>query len=262
MAKPARICDDMVMESKASLCGTAFARPVLVAAVLLFACAAARAAPPPTTLDLEVTGSAAHAPDAMTATFEATTTDADPARAQASLNAMMAKALAAARRTQDVTATTGTYSVAQTIDSPTGGKQTLWRARQRLDLRLAAGPESARAKAFLAMIGDLQNDGVLLQDLSGALSPDAAQKTEGAAIANAVHLMRGRATALADALGDTVGRVRHVSLDSASPVRPMFRVMAARAAPPPVAAPGDVSEQVTLRATVELTPAPPAPKSP
>lgn len=238
------------------------ARPVLVALLLVLACATVRAAPPATTLDLAVTGRAAHAPDAMRATLEGTATAAKPARAQAALNAMMAKALSASRKAQGVTATTGPYSVSRTRSNQGNSNQTLWQARQRLDLRLAAGPDSPKAKAFLAMIGTLQNDGVLLRDLSGALSPGAAEETETAAIADAVRLMRARAGALAAALGDEVGRVRHVALDIASPVRPVFRVMAAEAAPSPVAAPGDVSEQATLRATIALSPASSAPKSP
>lgn len=237
-------------------------RPAFIALLLVFACAGARAAPPGTTLDLAVTGRAAHAPDAMRATLEGTATAAEPARAQAALNAMMAKALAASRKTQGVTATTGPYSVSRTRSNQSGGNQTLWQARQRLDLRLAAGPDSAKAKAFLAMIGALQNDGVLLQNLSGALSTGAAQETESAAVADAVRLMRARAGALAAALGDEVGRVRHLALDIAAPVRPVFRAMAAEPAASPVVAPGDVSEQATLRATIALSSAPSAPKSP
>lgn len=239
------------------------AKSALCAAALLLATGfgRAQAAPGPTatTLSLSVSGNAAHAPDAMTATLEGTATDSDPAKAQANLNAMMAKALASARKTGSVTATTGSYSVQQITEHQNGGKQTAWRARQVLNLRLAAAPDSSQAKAFLAMIGTLQTQGVLLQTLAGALSPEAAQKTETAAIRNAVHRLHIRAGALAAALGDRVGRIRHVSLDVATPVRPVFRMMAV-AAPAPVAAPGDVTERASLQATIDLLPSSPAPK--
>lgn len=217
-----------------------------------------KATPAPTTLDLAVTGTASHAPDAMTATLEGSATDADPARAQAALNATMSKALHAARKMPAVTATTGSYSVQRISQRRNGADTKPWQATQRLSLRLAAAPDSPRAKAFLAMIGRLQTEGVLLQSLAGALSPAAARQTEAAAIENAVHRLRLRAGTLAKALGDTPGRIRHVALDVATPVRPMFRVMAAAAAP--VAAPGDVSERASLRATIDLAPPPPKPR--
>ncbi|HEX7391079.1 MAG TPA: SIMPL domain-containing protein [Acidiphilium sp.] len=232
-------------------------RIALGAAFLLMAAPFAYAAPASsdaqaTTLDLAVTGSASHMPDAMLARLSATATTPTAAAAQRAVNTAMAEALQEAGKIKGLTATTDEYSV-----NPDNAKRTEWRAQQGLTLKFDAAPNAEAAKPVLALIGRLQAKGLLLEGLSGTLSPRTEQATRDAAIGDAVSRLRSEAAATAKALGEQPGRITHLRLNVASPIRPYMRapMMMAAAAPAPVAQPGPVSEQVNLSATMQLQPA-------
>ncbi|MCF3948066.1 SIMPL domain-containing protein [Acidiphilium sp. AL] len=204
-----------------------------------------------TTIELEVTGSADHVPDAMLVRLSATASAPTAADAQRRINVTMAEALREAVRIKGLMATTDGYSVV-----PDNAKHTAWRAQQGLTLRFDAAPDSAAAKPVLALIGRLQTKNMLLEGLSGTLSPSVTRQTRDAAIGDAVAQLRSETAAAAKALGEQPGQITHLRLNIASPIRPFMRAlpMMAAAAPAPSAQPGPIRQEVSLSATILLEP--------
>lgn len=200
-----------------------------------------------TTLDLAVTGSADHVPDAMVARLAATASAPTAADAQRHVNTAMAEALHEASRIKGLAATTGGYSV-----MPDNAHHTAWRAQQSLTLRFAAAPDKAAARPVLTLIGRLQARGMLLEGISGTLTPTTMRQTRDAAIGDAAVQLRSEAAATAKALGERLGRITHLRLDVASPIRPFMRAMPMLAVAAPSAQPGPISETVNLSATIRL----------
>jgi predicted secreted protein len=164
----------------------------------------------------------------------------------------MAKALAAAKGVAGVTATTGAYSVYQpNTDNPE------YQASQAIDLTMPA-PGGAPPETFTGLIGNLQQDGLLLNNLDGQLSPSGQDQASQEATSDALHRLRAQAAAIASTLGDSVGQIKTVNIDGGSQApMPMGKMVMAMASPPPQAAPGPVSVQVTVSATIELKPGTP-----
>lgn len=222
--------------------------PILIALASLPAIG--HPAPPRgTILTLSVTGDAASPPDRTVATLSTRQQAPTAAAAQLATNRAMKTALADAGAIKGMSATTGSYSV-----FPTDPNQHIWQAQQTLVLTLTAAPGTPAARPMRRLIGDLQAKGMLLDDIAGTLSTDAARRTRARAIADAVRQMQAEAKETADALGLHVDQVTAVQLATQAPFRPM--IMAARiAGASPQAQPGPIDQRITLSATIRLGPA-------
>jgi uncharacterized protein YggE len=200
-----------------------------------------------TVLSLSATGSVVTLPDEMEASLNVQQDAASAAAAQDAVNRLMAKALASARKVHGVTATTADYNVFQT-------QAPAYQATQTLNLTMAAAG-GVPPPAFTNLAGQLQQDGLQLNSLDGELSASGADAASQAATIDALRRLRSEANAIAAALGDKVGEMKTITIDSNNqgPVMPGF-AMAMKAAPPQ-AAPGPVTVQVTVEATIILTPA-------
>lgn len=211
-------------------------RHALIAAFLLASFAPAQAE---TLLRLSETGRVSAAPDELTASlrFEAEANEA--AASQSRVNAVMAKALAEAKATQGVIATTGSYQ-GWRVGQPAGR----WRSAQTLELRGGDGPK------ILALVGSLQAQGLVVQGLSWRLAPETARARQAEATRLALGALRARAEDAARVVGLRFDSFREIRLDGGAPPRPLqFRAMAA--APAPMAEPVAATEDIQVEATVE-----------
>lgn len=228
----------------------------ILAAALGLMLATAHLAAAQTVLNLSADGSNSVDPDRITASLAAQASSPDAARAQADVNQAMAQALAAARAISGVTATTGDYSVYQTTPSD-GSQKTVFQASQNLQLSMAA-PDGAPSAPFTALVGKLQQRGLLLNSLNGDLSDQAQEAAQQGAIDDAIRQIRAQAQAVAATLGEHVGKIQTLNVNINMP-GPVFRaapMMMAAAAPPPQAAPAKVSVQANVSATIALTAGP------
>ena len=230
----------------------------ILAAALGLMLATAHLAAAQTVLNLSADGSNSVDPDRITAALAAQSSSPDAARAQEDVNQAMARALAAARAVPGVTATTGDYSVYQTTPSD-GSQKAVFQASQNLQLSMAA-PGGAPAASFTALVGKLQQQGLLLNSLNGDLSDPAQEAAQQGAIDDAIRQIRAQAQAVAATLGERVGRIQtlNVNINMPGPVMraaPMMMMMAAAAAPPQ-AAPAKISVQANVSATIALTAGP------
>lgn len=200
-----------------------------------------------TVLSLTATGSVVTVPDEMEASLNVQESAAAAPAAQDSVNRLMAKALALTRRINGVTPTTAAYNVFQTQNQG-------FQASQTLNLAIAA-PGGVPPAAFTNLIGVLQQDGLQLNSLDGQLSAAGADAASQAATADALRRLQAQAHAIATALGDKAGEIKTLTIDSNNPGPIMpGRMMAMAAEAPPQSAPGPVTVQVTVEATIELTP--------
>jgi uncharacterized protein YggE len=207
-----------------------------------------------TVLSLSGTGTVLAQPDEMVAGLTVQASAAGAAAAQADVNKVMAKALAAAKAVAGVVATTANYNVYQTTND--AGAVTGYQASQTLNLTIPA-PGGVPPAAFTALVGRLQDDGLLLNALEGDLSPAGSQQAGAQAVTLAIQQVQAQAAAIAKTLGQRVGVMKslNVNTDNAGPPMPMrMLAMAAKAPAPPQAAPGPVSVAASVSAEITLTP--------
>jgi uncharacterized protein len=225
--------------------------PMLVVAG--FFCAAGIPARAQTELNLAATGQKLVAPDEMTASLQVQAASARAAMAQADVNGAMQKALALAKGVSGVTATTGSYSVFE--DSSDNAKPPVFRAGQSLQLVIPA-PDGVPPDRFTALVGQLQQDGLLLNSLDGDLSGSGQESAEQSAIADAIRQIQAQAAMIAGELRKNVGEMKTLNVNVNMP-EPVMRapraMMMAAAMPPPQAAPDKVTVQANVSATIELT---------
>jgi uncharacterized protein YggE len=225
--------------------------PMLVVAG--FFCAAGIPARAQTELNLAATGQKLVAPDEMTASLQVQAASARAAMAQADVNGAMQKALALAKGVSGVTATTGSYSVFE--DSSDNAKPPVFRAGQSLQLVIPA-PDGVPPDRFTALVGQLQQDGLLLNSLDGDLSGSGQESAEQSAIADAIRQIQAQAAMIAGELRKKVGEMKTLNVNVNMP-EPVMRapraMMMAAAMPPPQAAPDKVTVQANVSATIELT---------
>jgi uncharacterized protein YggE len=200
-----------------------------------------------TVLSLSATGSVVTVPDQMEASLTVQESAVSASAAQDAVNRLMAKALASARKADGVTPTTAAYNVFQTQNQG-------YQASQTLNLTMAA-PGGLPPAAFTNLIGALQQDGLQLNSLDGQISAAGADAASQAATADALRRLQAQAHAIAAALGDKAGEIKTLTVDSSNPGPIMpGRMLAMAAEAPPQSAPGPVTVQVTVEATIELTP--------
>ena len=168
---------------------------------------------------------------------------------QAEINRRMEAALAKAKSVSTVKAETGGYSVYPERSSV---KPTLWHGQQTLNLVSDAPAD------LLALMGDLQQQGLATQGLTFEVKEESLRKAEDGLTADALAALRRRAEAVAGDLGMSVQQIRDVTVGNADggvrPPLPMMRAAAAASAPPPVAEPGDAQVSVTVQAEIWLAP--------
>lgn len=208
---------------------------------------AVAAAPLGHATELGLTASAARdvANDRFVARLEARASAPEPAAAQAALNALAERALAAVADTPAVTVATAGYAVRpeQAEDAPAR-----WLATQALQL------ESAERTAMLEAVGALQELGLATRALGARLSDARAEEVREELLREAIAAMERRAEVAAAALGLAHVGWLSVRLDGA---RPMPRAMqadtaTARAAGPPVLTVGETTVRVSVEGTAEL----------
>ena len=230
--------------------------PVAVLALIPFALCAAAPAQAQTVLTIAATGQASVPPDEASATLTAQAQDVSAAKAQAAVNAAMAKALALAKNASGVKAvTTGYSSYTLTPDNNAPQKfavqQTL-----RLSIKAPAGVPSA---AFSNLLGTLQQDGLLLNALSGELSDEGQRQAQQDAIADALTQIKAQAASIAVSLHEDVGTIKSLDVNAASSPgpRPMM-AMAAKsdAVMAPQSAPDNVQVSASVTAEISLNRAP------
>jgi uncharacterized protein len=179
-------------------------------------------------------------PDELAASLRFEVEAPDAAAAQSRVNAAMAKALAEAKATSGVTASTGGYQVWR-ITQPAAR----WRASQTLELR---GGDGA---VVLALVGSLQGQGLAMQGLSWRLKPETARRHQAEATKLALGAIRSRAEEAAGVLGLKFDSFREVRLNGSNPSPRPMQMRAMAAAPAAMAEPVAASEDIPIEASVE-----------
>lgn len=176
------------------------------------------------------------------------TTAKTPRDAQPEANRRMAAALDEAKKVATVSVDTPAMNV---FESREKDKPPVWKATETLRLR------SKDFAAALALLGRIEDQGLLVSALNFTVSRDALKGVEDALTGEALKRLRARAEAIAAAMGLAVDHVRTVSLsDAAEPgPRPMFYArQSAAAMPPPAAEAGEAPASVMVSAEVWLMP--------
>jgi predicted secreted protein len=208
---------------------------VIAAAAML---AAWRPAVADTILHLDDTETVLAHPDELVATLRVEAIADNAAAAQQAVNRAMAAALTAAGQVAGVTAATQGYTAWQAT------RPQRWQASQTLMLRSHDGP------TLLALVGELQQKGLAMSDLSWQLSPEASRAARDQAMRNALSALRGRAEEAAGLLGLRFEAFQRVSIATPQPMPIMPRAMMAMAAAAPTP-PSAQAEDVPVSATVD-----------
>jgi uncharacterized protein len=172
-----------------------------------------------------------------------------PQQVQAEINRRMDTALQKARQVSTVKPETGGYSVYQQREP---NKPVVWHGQQTLNLSSDAPAD------LLALMGDLQQQGLNTVGLGFEVAPDTLRKAQDGLTAEALTALRQRAERVASELGLGVQQIRDLTVGNAEsgvrPPMPMAMMRSAGAAAPPVAEPGDAEVSVTVQAEVWLAP--------
>jgi uncharacterized protein YggE len=226
-------------------------RALLLLPLLALPAAAQTGGAPPggaeTVLRLSETGTAERVPDELAISLRAEARNASAPAAQEAVNRAMSAALERARSAPAVQAGTGRASAWRQERS---GE---WQVSQILNLR------STDAAALLALVGQLQQAGLVISDTSWRLTERPRREAREEATREALALLRARAELVARELGMRVLAIREISLDGTEHSRPMPRAamaapMAAAAPAPPVAQADEVTVSVTASGVVALAP--------
>jgi predicted secreted protein len=176
--------------------------------------------------------------------------DPDARQAQAEVNRRMTAAIAKTKEVAAVTVETGRYYVYE--DRP-ANRPRRWVGTQTMTLT------SADATAALALVGQLQADGLLVSALGYELSPEQRRRVERELIPDAIRQLQDKVAVVADAMAMTKSRIIELRLREGAPPQMPMRAMqmaagaAERASPPPVAEPGEVTVSIQVEADVMLS---------
>ena len=238
--------------------GTALILAVLLLGVIAVpASAQAPAAPLPengTLLHLSEPAQRLVARDQLRAVLRVEAVDTDAAKLQADINRRLDAALAKAKSVTTLRVETSGYSVypesGPSVVSKTRTNQ--WHGSAGLSL---IGQDAA---TLLALVGELQKEGLVLSSLAYELTPAAARAVEGDLTDEALSRLKERAGKIAATLGLSVERIRDLRVGNALGTQPVPRVfaqqMAAPSSPAPVAEPGEATVTVTADADIVLVP--------
>jgi uncharacterized protein len=186
--------------------------------------------------------------DLLHATLAAEAVDADAGKVQSTINQQMAAALVRIKQASDVTVETAGYNVYR--DVPDKGAPARWHGSQAIMLT------AKDFAALLTLIGTLQQQGLIMQNLAPDLSREARQSVEDALTDEALTRLQQRADRVATTLGSKVLGFRQITVGNVdAPQPPMPRMMAAMAAAPaPVAEAGNATVSITATADIALAP--------
>lgn len=173
--------------------------------------------------------------------------DRDASVVQNRINTVMAQALQRARDVDDVSQSTGYYNVYQVDRQPQGGRaETVWRGSQSLAL------ESRDAQALLTLAGELQEMGLVMNQLSYQLSTGRADEVRDSLMEAAIARATAKAERATAALGKSRFEIAVLEVDTSSDYSPpmMMRAMADSGSgemTPPSAEPGETEVTLTVR---------------
>jgi len=183
----------------------------------------------------------------------------DPKSVQNEINRIMAAVIKIAKQ-PDINVSTGQYNIYQYNEEQNTGnkekkvKKKKWRGTQVLSL------QSKLPEALLSIIGQLQNEGLLIQSLNYTLSNDKREAIRNSMIESAIAKLKQQAMRVAKALGQEYSRFTTINIDTglgARPPMPIYRnartldVMS-NAAVMPSAEAGTSVVYITVSATVLL----------
>lgn len=210
-------------------------------------------APPPssnaTILHLSETAERNVPRDRLRIALAAEVVDPDAAKVQAEINRRMSAALPRIKAAPDIVLETGGYSVYQ--DNPSAGAPR-WHGSQSLTL------EAADFAKLLALVGSLQQEGLVIKGMAPELSREARQSVEDELTDVALERLRKRAERVAVGLGAKVDAYRDLQIGNAVTPQPLMRAAKvggeiSSPAVSPVAEPGEAPVSVTVQANIALT---------
>jgi predicted secreted protein len=231
------------------------------ALALLLAAPAARAAEPEpaatttgTVLRLAETAERIVRRDRLRAELRVDVTGPNPRAVQAEINRRMNAAVERVRQQPTVKSETGAHSVWE--ERPPNAAPR-WRGMQSLILQ---GRESAD---LLALVGELQGDGLAVSGMQHELAPEVAGRLEDELTKAALDRLRERAEKVAETMGLAIVRWKDLRVGNADgagrprPPVPLRAAMAAEQMPTPVAEAGEATVRLTVEADVVLEPVDP-----
>ena len=174
----------------------------------------------------------------------------DPRALQGQVNQKMAAALDRAKAVAAVKAETQGYYVYEDKTLKRGQR---WWGSQSLGLT------SMDSGAMLALIGQLQEDGLLVSGLGYELAPETRRKVERELVPEAILRIKDAADTVARSLGLPKAEIVKIRLGDTTPqmVRgfggPVMALADRAGAPPPVAEPGETTVTVRIEAEVSLS---------
>jgi predicted secreted protein len=201
-----------------------------------------------TVLHLSESANRAISRDRLRALLRVEATAGNAKQVQAEINRRMTTALGKVKAVPGITPETGSYAVYEERQQNAPSR---WRGSQTLSL---LGRDFAE---LLAVVGDLQSDGLAISSLSFELAPETARAAQDALTGEALKRLGERAERVAAALHLSILRYRELRVgnvggDHSMPFPVMAKVVAAPTAPPPVAEAGDATVQVTVDAEIVL----------
>lgn len=243
---------------------------VMAVAALLSAPAAANSLPAAATLpegqtilNIAATERTEIQQDLLIASLRIEKDGADAKAVQGEINALMTKALAAAKAVETVKVSTGQYYVYRNDPNPLPYKDekpatdqpVTWRGSQSLDL------QSTSADALLKLAGELQDMGLIMGGLTYTLSPEKADAAKDALMEKALAKVTARAERAAKALGKGSMALVEINVDAADNIIQPYQMMrgmamsgAAEKMDAPVAEPGQSEITLTVSARALLKP--------
>jgi predicted secreted protein len=240
--------------SSSRACQTLGATLAIVGSLCAIPASAAPPSPPVddglTVLHLSESADRAIRRDRLHVQLRVETTAGNPKQVQADINRRMASALAKVKTVAGVKPETGSYAVYEERQQNVTSR---WRGSQTLSLVDRDFAE------LLALVGDLQNDGLAVSSLAFELSPEAARAAQDELTNEALNRLRDRAERIAMELHLSFQRYRDIRVgnvggDRPVPMRAMAMAAAAPTAAPPVGEAGDATVQVSVDADVVLVP--------
>jgi uncharacterized protein len=225
---------------------------VLRLALLSLTICSAPARAEDTVLRLSETATIMVTPDELAASMRAEAVAPNAQDAQRRVNEMMRDAMAAAKKVEGITVSTGGYNVWRVGPTPSDRTER-WQAGQSLNLSGKDG------ESMLKLVGDLQQKGLTQGNLGWRLSRETERTARKDATKQALAALRGRADEAADVLGLKFASFKEVRLDSVAPPmvpRQQGVVMrsAMAAAPPPTAEAEDLPVSASAEADILLKP--------
>lgn len=202
--------------------------------------------------------------DQLVAHLRFETENQDVSTLQNDINKVMRRALEKAQKHDQIKAETLSYNVHRYDPGPRTPRETeedreermIWRGSQSLQLK------SKDADTLLSLVGDLQKDGMAMQNLSYSLSETDAAAIRDEMMEAALVKLDSRAKRAAAALGMTHAGFLEINVDHTpvQPPRPMHADFAraesmVMSSAPPVAAAGETNLSLSVSATARLLPA-------